>query len=228
MPRSRKGNPAPLSTFDLMAVLGTVTATGPAALTTGVAGEYSAAISEAPSDASLCWEGVDFDLFDAATGGLTGDQDHDATISLTFTQPGNYYVKAGYSSISAENSPQYSTPIEVVVEAPVIEPPAELNSNAQYQVASILYWYRRWHNRDLQVKPVDSASFTLSAGGKLGNNGAVANAPTEGEKKLVAEWLTERWDGEITISGDSITLKCVGSGNFHPSGGGSPVSVQGA
>ena len=228
MSRSRKGSPAPLSTFDLMADLGTVSATGPAALTTGVSGAYTASITEKPEDAQLCWEGVDFDLFNAATGGLTGEQDHNPVINLTFTQPGSYYIKAGYSSVTAENSPQYSTPIAVTVEAPVIEPPAELNSNAQYQVASILYWYRRWHNRDLLVKPIDSASFTISAGGKLGNNGVVANPPTEGEKKRVADWLTERWDGEITISGDSITLKCVGSGNFHPGGGGAPVSVQGA
>lgn len=211
-----------------MASLGSVTAAGPAALETGTPGTYTAAISEAPEDAVLTWEGVGCDLYDAATGGLTGDQDHEASVGLTFTKPGNYQIKAGYSSLTADNSPQYSEPLAIIVEAPVPAPPAELDSNAQYQVASIVYWYRRWHNRDLVVTPSGSSSFTLTPGGKLGNGGKIDNLPTEGEKKYVADWLKARWDGDLSTSGDAITLTCVGSGNFHPGGGGSPRSVTGA
>ena len=101
----------------------------------------------------------------------------------------------------------------------------ELNGNAQYQAASILYWYRRWHNRDFLVTPVDPNTFTLAPAGKLGAQGRLTYTPTEGEKKLVTEWLANRWDGDMSVEGTTITMKCVGGGNFHPGGGGSPRSL---
>lgn len=106
-----------------------------------------------------------------------------------------------------------------------IVPGGELNGNAQYQAASILYWYRRWHNRDFVVTPVSSSSFTLTANGKLEDLGRMAYTPTEGEKELVIGWLANRWDGDIAVDGTTITMTCVGGGNFHPSGGGSPRSL---
>ena len=101
----------------------------------------------------------------------------------------------------------------------------ELNGNAQYQAASILYWYRRWHNRDFVVTPVNSSAFTLTHNGKLGDFGRMAYTPTEGEKELVIGWLANRWDGDIAVEGTKITMTCVGGGNFHPGGGGSPRSL---
>lgn len=106
-----------------------------------------------------------------------------------------------------------------------IVPGGELNGNAQYQAASILYWYRRWHNRDFVVTPVSSSAFTLTPNGKLEDFGRMAYTPTEGEKELVIGWLANRWDGDIAVDGTTITMTCVGGGNFHPSGGGSPRSL---
>jgi len=106
-----------------------------------------------------------------------------------------------------------------------IVPGGELNGNAQYQAASILYWYRRWHNRDFVVTPVSSSTFTLTPNGKLEDFGRMAYTPTEGEKELVIGWLANRWDGDIAVDGTAITMTCVGGGNFHPSGGGSPRSL---
>ena len=106
-----------------------------------------------------------------------------------------------------------------------IVPGGELGGNAQYQAASILYWYRRWHNRDFVVTPVSTSTFSLTPNGKLEDFGRMAYTPTEGEKELVIGWLTDRWDGDIAVEGSKITLTCVGGGNFHPSGGGSPRSL---
>lgn len=106
-----------------------------------------------------------------------------------------------------------------------IVPGGELSGNAQYQAASILYWYRRWHNRDFVVAPVSSSSFSLTPNGKLEDLGRMAYTPTEGEKALVIDWLANRWDGDIAVEGTKITLTCSGGGNFHPSGGGSPRSL---
>ena len=106
-----------------------------------------------------------------------------------------------------------------------IVPGGELNGNAQYQAASILYWYRRWHNRDFVVTPVNPSTFTLTPNGKLEDLGRMSYTPTEGEKELVIGWLANRWDGDISVEGTAITMTCVGGGNFHTSGGGSPRSL---
>lgn len=312
-----------------MASLGTVTITGPSTFTTGEAQTFTASITSKLETSLLTWEGVGFDLYDAATGGLTGDQDHDETIVLTFTTPGEYTVLATYTDWNADNSPSKSEGYVLTVSAPVepgepltmktesvlsgepflgkvltltpgsaqggeepyteaysweagtdgswdvidgfagltyslgetekgksvravttitdakgaelrletlgtgiidkepdqIVEGGELNGNAQYQAASILYWYRRWHNRDFLVTPVDPNTFTLSPAGKLGAQGRLTYTPTEGEKKLVTGWLADRWDGDMSVEGTTITLTCVGGGNFHPGGGGSPRSL---
>ena len=115
----------------------------------------------------------------------------------------------------------------IVAEEPdQIVPGGELGGNAQYQAASILYWYRRWHNRDFIITPVSTSSFTLTPNGKMGDYGRMAYTPTEGERKLVTEWLARRWDGDIAVDDTTITLSCVGGGNFHPGGGGSPRSLS--
>lgn len=313
-----------------MASLGTVTITGPSTFVIGEAQSFTASITSKLEFSVLTWEGVGFDLYDSATGGLTGDQDHDEAINLTFTTPGQYTIKAGYSDEAADNSPQYSEGYVITVSEPVepgepltmktesvlsgepflgstltltpgtaqggsepyseaysweastdgswdvidgfaglsyslgetdkgksiravttitdskgevlrlatlgsgvvdkepdqIVEGGELNGNAQYQAASILYWYRRWHNRDFLVTPVDPNTFTLTPAGKLGDQGKLTYTPTEGERKLVAEWLANRWDGDMSIEGTTITMKCVGGGNFHPSGGGSLRSLS--
>ena len=69
------------------------------------------------------------------------------------------------------------------------------------------------------------STFTLAPAGKLGDQGKLAYTPTEGEKKLVTEWLANRWDGDMSVDGTTITMTCVGGGNFRPSGGGSPRSL---
>lgn len=312
-----------------MASLGTVTVNGPSSFVTGEAQTFTASITSKLESSVLTWEGVGFDLYDSATGGLVGDQDHDEAINLTFTTPGEYSIKAGYSDEAVDNSPQYSANYVITVSEPVepgkpltmktesvlsgdpflgsiltltpgsaqggtepyseaysweastdgswdvidgftglsyslgetdkgksiravttitdakgetlrlatlgsgvvdkepeqIVEGGELNGNAQYQAASILYWYRRWHNRDFNVVPVSSSTFSLTPAGKMGDQGRLTYAPTEGEKKLVADWLANRWDGDIAVDGTTITLTCVGGGNFHPGGGGSPRSM---
>lgn len=320
---------APLNPPDDMASLGTVTINGPSTFATNEAQSFTASITQKLETSVLTWEGVGFDLYSSETGGLTGDQDHDESITLIFNVAGTYTIKAGWSDEAADNSPQYSEEYVLTVNEPA--PPApeltkktdtvvtgepftgnvltlvpgaaqggtepyseaysweastdgnwdvidgytgltyslgetdkgksirgvvtvtdaksetlriaslgtgivddepeqiveggELSGNAQYQVASILYWYRRWHNRDFLVTPVDANTFTLNPAGKLGDQGRLAYTPTEGEQKLVIDWLANRWDGDISVSGTTITMKCVGGGNFHPGGGGEPRSL---
>ena len=320
---------APITEEPEMASLGTVSITGPSSFTTGEAQSFTASITSKLETSLLTWEGVGCDLYDAETGGLTGDQDHDETISLTFTTPGEYTILATYTDWNAENSPSKSEGYVLTVSEPAApgepltmktesvlsgepftgksltltpgtaqggqepytevyswesgtdgswsaidgfaglsyvlkqtdkgksvravttvtddagtelrlatlgtgiiddEPEqivegGELNGNAQYQAASILYWYRKWHNRDFLVTPVSPSTFTLAPAGKLGDQGKLAYTPTEGEKKLVIDWLANRWDGDMSVDGTTITMTCVGGGNFHPSGGGSPRSL---
>ena len=42
---------------------------------------------------------------------------------------------------------------------------------------------------------------------------------------VVIDWLANRWDGDMSVEGTTVTMTCVGGGNFHPSGGGSPRSL---
>ena len=314
---------------DDMASLGTVSITGPSSFVTGEAQSFTASITSKLETTLLTWEGVGCDLYDAATGGLTGDQDHDETISLTFTTPGEYTIIATYTDWNAENSPSKSEGYVLTVSAPVepgepltmktesvlegepfigktltlipgtaqggeepynttyswesgtdgswspidgfagltyvlketdkgktvravatvtdakgaelrlatlgtgivdkepdqIVEGGDLSGNAQYQAASLLYWFRREFGRDLLITPIDGNSFKMAPNGKVGAQSRMDKAPTSGELELWARWTAWRWAGDMTDSTESdstITLKCVGGGNFHPCGGQSP------
>ena len=102
-----------------MASLGTISITGPSSFVIGEAQTFTATITSKLDSSVLTWEGVGFDLYDSATGGLTGDQDHDEAITLTFTTPGEYSIKAGYSDEAVDNSPQYSENYVLTVSEPV-------------------------------------------------------------------------------------------------------------
>jgi len=212
-----------------MTSLGTVTVAGATAAETGKAVSLTASISEKTDDAVLTWEGVGVDIFGADTGGLTGDQDHDETISLTFANAGSYTVKAGYSDVAADNSPQYSAEHTIVVTAPAPEPepPAEpdagfgtgkLASEAGSLEAVFAAQYR-----PISVKPVpgDGASFDVTR-----VVGTDQPEPNEGELDWMLKWLSFHFTGQITdargagyfrMTLDSKNARVVPGGGAKPS-----------
>ena len=72
-----------------MASLGTPSIAGASSAYTNAPIALTASITEKTDGAVLTWEGVGCDLYNAATGGLTGDQDHDEIVTLVFTAEGN-------------------------------------------------------------------------------------------------------------------------------------------
>ena len=68
---------------------------------------FSASIISKFETSSLTWEGVGYDLYGDNTRGLTGDQEHQKSIILMFTEADTYMIKAGFSDEVADNSPQY-------------------------------------------------------------------------------------------------------------------------
>ena len=103
-------------------------------------------------------------------------------------------------------------------QTPLPEPePVPLNRNAQYQADSIVKEYRRRFNHDLVIIPVDKTAFQLSATRK--------SAATEGEMEFLLKWFSWRWTGDIEVGDNTFTLRVVGPGDFHPSGGVSPRLV---
>ena len=152
---------------------------------------------------------------------MTGDQDHNTTITLTFQTPGEYKIRAGYSDEAADNSPQYSETILFTVTMP--EPEIDdttLTGEAQTQAANVVYWYRDSFSRDLTVTALSPTSFKLTPVTKAGH------VITEGEMTAWIKWLTKRWMGELKQEGNTINLTVRGSGNFYPSAGTRPVLLE--
>ena len=179
--------------------LGTVTVSGGTSAETGEAVVLSASISEKTDGAVLTWEGVGCDLYNAETGGLTGDEDHDESISLVFKTAGSYSVKAGYSDLAADNSPQYSTNHTIVVTAPVPEPPEEpaptpeLVGKLAYQAQSLQKVFSDRY-RPIAVEAVagDGTSFDVKR-----DSASNKEEPNEGEMDWMLKWLSFHFTGEI-------------------------------
>lgn len=115
---------------------------------------------------------------------------------------------------------------------PVVEQPDEIapdsgySSWAQYNIASLLYNYRNWHLRDLTITQIDSQTFTVTPAGRLDDLSRIANPPTDGEIKMVWDWIAFRWTGSLEYLGETqFKLSCVGSGRFVPSGGAAPTII---
>ena len=115
---------------------------------------------------------------------------------------------------------------------PVVEQPDEIapdsgySSWAQYNIASLIYNYRNWHLRDLTITQIDNQTFTVTPAGRLDDLSRVANPPTDGEIKMVWDWIAFRWTGSLEFLGEAqFKLSCMGSGRFVPSGGASASIV---
>jgi len=210
-----------------MASLGTPTISGAKTAETGAKVALTAACDPKTNGAVLTWEGVGIDIFGADTGGLTGDQDHDETINLTFAKAGSYTVKAGYSDVAADNSPQYSAGHTIVVTAPAPEPPADPdagfgNGRLATEAGSMEALFAQKY-RPISVKPVagDGASFDVTR---------VADTdqpdPNEGELDWMLKWLSFHFTGQITdargagyfrLTLDSKDARVVPGGGAKPS-----------
>ena len=310
-----------------MASLGTVSISGPQEFLTNAPQSFTASITSKGEDAILTWEGVGCDLYGENTGGLTGNDDHNETVSLIFKTAGTYTIKAGWSDVNADNTPQYSEnlvltvsepdPLTQVTETtldglpfvgqiltlnpgtasggseplstayswqrskdgswttldgftdtayspketdigwkirgvatvsdsvgaklalpslettPVAKEPDPIDPNSgytgwcQYNIASLVYHYRAWHNRNLEITQVDSQTFTVKPGGRIDDYraGRSAGTPTEGEVAMVWRWLAFRWSGTLQQCEGGFQLSCSGTGRFAPSGGCNAVVI---
>ena len=216
-----------------MASLGKPAITGATDVLTGVKIELTASCDPVTDGATLTWEGVGFDLYDATNGGLTGDQDHDAVINLTFGDAGSYKVKAGYSDIAADNSPQYSEEHSITVSAPEPEPepPADegedefpKGSKVGSEAASIAKVFTEQY-RPIAVKAVagDSNSFDVTRPAD-----STQPTPNDGEMDWLLKWLSFHFTGQITDARDSgyfrLTLDSKDA-RVVPGGGATPSKV---
>ena len=178
--------------------LGTITVSGASSAETGQQIALTAAIDQKTENAILTWEGIGFDLYGDTTGGLTGDQDHDETINLTFTAPGTYEVKAGYSDVGADNSPQYSENFTITITAPVVEPgPEDPEPESQgpvvYESASLQTLFTE-NYRPILVEPADDGiSFDVKR-----SPGSENPTPNNGEMDWMLRWLSFHFTGQIT------------------------------
>lgn len=104
-----------------------------------------------------------------------------------------------------------------------IDPETGMSGWAQYNVANLLYHYRQWKNRDLQIGMIDHQTFTVQGAGRLDDLGRAAATPTDGEILMVWNWLCFHWTGSIEVIGSGASgvfkLSCMGTGRFVPSGG---------
>lgn len=208
--------------------LGTVTVSGATSAETGEAVVLTASISEKTDDAVLTWEGVGCDLYNSETGGLTGDQNHDESISLFFKTAGSYSVKAGYSDVAADNSPQYSTNHTIVVNAPAPKPPEEpgpflaLAGKLAYEAQSLQKVFSDLY-RPIAVEAVagDGRSFDVKR-----DSGSTKPQPNDGEMDWMLRWLSFHFTGEIIdarsagyfrLTLDSKEARVVPGGGAKPS-----------
>ena len=111
----------------------------------------------------------------------------------------------------------------VAEEPDPINPDSEFSGWAQYNIANLIFNYRRWHNRDLQVGMIDHQTFTIQGIGRLDDLGRAAATPTDGEILMVWDWLKFHWTGSMENMGTGTSgifkLSCMGTGRFVPSGG---------
>ena len=206
--------------------LGTITVSGASSAETGQQFALTASIDQKTDAAVLTWEGVGFDLYDAATGGLTGDQDHDETINLTFTTAGSYAVKAGYSDAGADNSPQYSSNFAITISAPVPEPSPEEPAVAgpvAYESASLQKVFSERY-RPILVEPAgDGVSFDVKR-----DPASTSPQPNDGEMDWMLQWLSFHFTGQITDARSSgyfrLTLDSK-QARVVPGGGATPSRV---
>lgn len=227
-PMPEPGCPMPVNLSSVpMASLGTPTVSGADKAETDAKVELTAACSPKTPDAALTWEGVGCDLYDATTGGLTGDQDHDETINLVFTIPGSYTVKAGYSDVAADNSPQYSAEHTIVVSAPAPEPEPPVGDDGfgtgklATEAGSLEAVFAAQY-RPISVEPVgDGVSFDVKR-----VVGTDQPAPNEGEMDWMLKWLSFHFTGQITdargsgyfrLTLDSKNARVVPGGGAKPS-----------
>lgn len=208
--------------------LGTVTVSGASSAETGQQFALTASIDQKTDAAVLTWEGVGFDLYDAATGGLTGDQDHDETINVTFTTAGSFEVKAGYSDAEANNSPQYSSNFSITITAPEPEPEPEPSPEAPevsgpvaYESASLQRVFSERYRPVLVEAAGDGVSFDVKR-----DPGSVSEEPNDGEMDWMLQWLSFHFTGQITdarasgyfrLTLDSKQARVVPGGGATPS-----------
>ena len=210
--------------------LGTPTVSGATAAETGATVSLTAACDPKTDGADLTWEGVGCDIFNANTGGLTGDQDHDETINLVFNTPGSYVIKAGYSDVAADNSPQYSAEHTIVVTAPVPEPEPPADGDDGFgtgklgdEAASLAKVFEEKY-RPISVEPAgDGISFDVKR-----VVGTDQPAPNEGELDWLLKWLSFHFTGQITDARSSgyfrLTLDSKDA-RVVPGGGAKPSKV---
>lgn len=107
-----------------------------------------------------------------------------------------------------------------------------------YNARSLLYWYRQWHKRDLVLNNTDSYEITIELAGRLDDP---EEAParkgeerwnefeiTDGEIRLITDWLATHFTGDVEedVRSDRCwRVNCLNYGRFVPSGGQSPRSL---
>jgi len=206
--------------------LGTVTVSGASTAETGQQISLTASIDQKTDGAVLTWEGVGCDLFDAATGGLTGEQDHDQTINLTFTAAGSYSVKAGYSDEAAVNSPMYSLAHNIVVSTPTPAPEPtpeapQASGPVAYESASLQKVFTELYRPILCEAAGDGVSFDVKR-----DPASTSEPPNDGEMDWMLQWLSFHFTGQITdvrasgyfrLTLDSKQARVVPGGGATPS-----------
>ena len=143
------------------------------------------------------------------------------------------YSIRGITTITDKEGSQIVLPslgtTSVVEEPAEIDPESGYTGWAQYNIASLLYHYRQWHNRDLQIGMIDPQTFTIQGMGRLDDLGRLNEAPNMGEVVMVWDWVCFHWTGTIEAIGSGTSgifkLSCSGSGRFVPSGGATPTII---
>ena len=213
-----------------MASLGTPSVSGATTAETGAAVALTASIDSKTDGAVLTWEGVGVDIFNSDTGGLTEDQDHNETINLVFKNPGSYSVRAGYSDLAADNSPQYSANHTIVVSAPADPPngdgeedPFPVKKTSQESASLVAIFTEQY--RPIAVRPVpdDDLSFDV-----VKAEGVDQPDPNEGEFDWLLKWLSFHFTGQITDARDQgyfrLTLDSKDA-RVVPGGGATPSKI---
>lgn len=107
-----------------------------------------------------------------------------------------------------------------------------------YNARSLLYWYRQWHKRDLELDNTDSYEITINLAGRLddpepiparkGEERWSEDRITDGEIQLITDWLATHFTGDVEedVRDDSCwRINCLNWGRFVPSGGQTPRSL---
>lgn len=107
-----------------------------------------------------------------------------------------------------------------------------------YNARSLLYWYRQWHKRDLELDNTDSNEITINLAGRLddpeqpparkGEERWTEFEITDGEIRMITDWLASHFTGDVEedVRGDSCwRINCLNWARFVPSGGQTPRSL---